>query len=268
MYKFAIMFNVLPGGDIEPIKWSKDNLQPNKSIIVLDESTQTIFLWHGKKQGLVARRTALRQADLLKALGYSFENVIIGMDTKTVKEIDYGKVNEDPETEQLYRELEVILTKEYRELEGNIVTFQIKDIEAAVSALKRGIGVKLKSKAKLKPKAKAELIKELSSETSQIVEQNKEVVSPTTSIFQAKERDFVLRSDRTDRLENIEHKLDFLLKEFNEFKRNFELPDFVKSVNAMKGVIKQGIFVSETPVYPSRDEFINEKLKEKKKDLS
>jgi len=63
MPNFALMFKVLEGGLIDPIKWSKDGFLPDTSIIVLDEDSESVYLWHGVQQGLVARRTALRQAD-------------------------------------------------------------------------------------------------------------------------------------------------------------------------------------------------------------
>ena len=83
----ALMFKVLEGGVVEPIKWSKDHLQPDSSIIVLDESSLSIFLWHGVKQGLVPRRTALRQAESLKGHGYTVGRTIIGRDIRVIKEI-------------------------------------------------------------------------------------------------------------------------------------------------------------------------------------
>jgi len=64
------MFDARPGGEIVPIKWSKNSFMPDTSVIVLDESSENVYLWHGAKQGLVARRTALRQAESLKGHGY------------------------------------------------------------------------------------------------------------------------------------------------------------------------------------------------------
>ena len=91
------MFNVLEGGVIETIKWNKSNFMPETSIIVLDESNETLYLWHGVKQGLVARRTALRQAESLKGHGYTVGRSIIGRDLKNIKEIDARKIGKVPE---------------------------------------------------------------------------------------------------------------------------------------------------------------------------
>ena len=110
----ALMFDVKEGGDSVPIKWDKANFQPDKSIIILSEETLSLFLWHGAKQGLVARRTALRQAESLKGHGYTIGKAIIGRDIKTLKEIDQRKIGRDPETDKLNGELQEILNKEFQ----------------------------------------------------------------------------------------------------------------------------------------------------------
>jgi hypothetical protein len=125
---YALMFNVLEGGVSEPITWGKENLQSDKNIIILDEGSSSLFLWHGAKQGLVARRTALRQAESLKGHGYTIGKSIIGRDIKELKEIDERKIGRDPETDNLNEQLQDILNRDYKELENYIVTFDTKGI--------------------------------------------------------------------------------------------------------------------------------------------
>ena len=91
------MFEAKPGGEIVSIKWGKNSFMPENSIIVLDEDSESVYLWHGVKQGLVARRTALRQAESLKGHGYTVGRSIIGRDLKSIKEIDARKVGKVPE---------------------------------------------------------------------------------------------------------------------------------------------------------------------------
>jgi hypothetical protein len=118
------MFNVKPGGEIEAINWTKDSFMPDTSIIVLDESSESLFLWHGVQQGLVARRTALRQAESLKGHGYTVGRSIIGRDIKVIKEIDARKVGKVPEDTDLNNELQGVLEKSFTILDNYIVTFQ------------------------------------------------------------------------------------------------------------------------------------------------
>ena len=127
--EFALMFNVLEGGVVEPIKWGKENLIPERSIIVLDESSQSVWLWHGSKQGLVARRTALRQAESLKGHGYTVGKSIIGRDIKIIKEIDQRKIGRDPETDKLNGTFEELLTRTHQELDNFVVTFSTAEIK-------------------------------------------------------------------------------------------------------------------------------------------
>ncbi|MFX1364859.1 MAG: hypothetical protein ACFFCE_07425 [Promethearchaeota archaeon] len=121
---FALMFDARPGGEIVPIKWDKNSFMPETSIIVLDEGSESVYLWHGAKQGLVARRTALRQAESLKGHGYTVGKSIIGRDIKSIKEIDARKVGKVPEDTKMNEELQEILDKKHTELENFIVTFQ------------------------------------------------------------------------------------------------------------------------------------------------
>lgn len=118
------MFNVLEGGVIEPIKWGKENFLPDTSIITLDETSESLYLWHGARQGLVARRTALRQAESLKGHGYTVGKSILGRDIKNIKEIDARKIGKVPEDTKMNEDLQVILDKTFTELENFIVTFQ------------------------------------------------------------------------------------------------------------------------------------------------
>ena len=120
----ALMFTVKPGGITEAINWSKECFMPDTSIIVLDESSEALFLWHGVQQGLVARRTALRQAEALKGHGFTVGKSIIGRDIKIIKEIDARKVGKVPEDTELNNELQGILGRNFTVLKDNVVTFQ------------------------------------------------------------------------------------------------------------------------------------------------
>ena len=128
----ALMFNVKPGGEVEAINWSKDCFMPDTSIIVLDESSESLFLWHGVQQGLVARRTALRQAESLKGHGYTVGRSIIGRDIKVIKEIDSRKVGKVPEDTELNDELQGVLDKSHTDLDNFIVTFQAGAVKPKV----------------------------------------------------------------------------------------------------------------------------------------
>lgn len=149
---YALMFNVLEGGVVEPIKWGKENLTPERSIIVLDESSQAVWLWHGSKQGLVARRTALRQAESLKGHGYTVGKSIIGRDIKTIKEVDQRKIGRDPETDKVNQEFAETLNKKCKELDNFVITFSITAVPSKVAKVEP----KPTPKPEPKPSVKAE----------------------------------------------------------------------------------------------------------------
>ena len=131
--EFAIMFQVLEGGVSEPIKWSKDNLTPDSNIIILDEGSSSLYLWYGAKQGLVSRRTALRQAESLKGHGFSVGKSIVGRDIKDLKEIDQRKIGRVPEIDELNDELQILLNRKFKPLDDYTVTFELEaDIPSAM----------------------------------------------------------------------------------------------------------------------------------------
>lgn len=146
------MFNVLEGGVSEPIKWGMDNLTPDRSIIILDESNQIVWLWHGSRQGLVARRTALRQAESLKGHGYTVGKSIIGRDLKVIKEIDQRKIGRETETDNYNEALQKVLTRDFKELDQFVVTFEM--VEGEKPAFKPVIREETKPSPIIKPEPK------------------------------------------------------------------------------------------------------------------
>jgi hypothetical protein len=157
------MFNVKPGGEIEAIKWSKDNFLPDISIIVLDEGTESLYLWHGVQQGLVARRTALRQAESLKGHGYTLGKSIIGRDIKIIKEIDARKVGKVPEDSELNKDLQSLLDQKFTELDNFIITFQAGTVTPlpTTPTLKKEQKVVVEPKAEFKPEPVSSVSKPL-----------------------------------------------------------------------------------------------------------
>ncbi len=165
MVQFGIMFNVLEGGVIDPIDWSKDQFQPDRSIIVLDESQMSLYLWHGTKQGLVARRTALRQAESLKGHGYTIGKSIIGRDIKELKEIDARKVKRVPLDTELNDELQQVLEKKHKKLDNFIVNFDLSGV-ASVTKPTTASSTKKEPKPAAKPEPKINLKPEIMSQAS------------------------------------------------------------------------------------------------------
>ena len=151
--EFAIMFQVLEGGVSEPIIWSKDNLTPDTNIIILDEGSSSLFLWYGANQGLVSRRTALRQAESLKGHGFSVGKSIVGRDIKDLKEIDQRKIGRVPEIDDLNNELQTLLNKKVKPLDDYTVTFELEaDIPSAVKPTPKPKPVpKVKPEPKITP---------------------------------------------------------------------------------------------------------------------
>jgi len=110
---YFLMLDVLEGGIVNPIEFNASNLQPERSILIMDEETQTVWLWHGAKRALVPRRMALRQAESLKGHGYQAGNAIVGRDLSKIVEIDARKIGREPETTELNDRLMALLNRNF-----------------------------------------------------------------------------------------------------------------------------------------------------------
>ena len=153
---YALMFDVLEGGVSQPIQWDKNNLTNDRNIIILDEGSSSLYLWHGTQQGLVARRTALRQAESLKGHGFTVGKSIVGRDIRMLKEIDQRKIGRDPETDKYNDELQEVLNREYKELDNYIISYASKDIEAVPTKTEPKQAPKPVIKEEIKPIAPIE----------------------------------------------------------------------------------------------------------------
>jgi len=249
--KYALMFNVLKDGEIEAIKWGRDGFMPNRSIILLEELTPAVWLWHGVKQSLVDRRIANRQAEALKGYGYKAKDTIIGSRTRIIKEIDQRKVGKDAETDQFDREFEELLNKKFEVIDDIIVAFQsgehgietsnlrpqavvnflpeqdIVTVAEPITAIKPDITQKPKVETSIsdtKPelqvipteangKLASKPFKPIKKQEFTFESQVQEIGASTTA---------EIVKNVLKRIEKMEFKLDNLIKEFKEFKATFK----------------------------------------------
>jgi len=166
---YAIMFQVLEGGVSEPIKWNKDSLTAESNIIILDEGTSSLYLWYGAKQGLVSRRTALRQAQALRGHGFTVGKSIVGRDIRDLKEIDQRKIGRVLEIDELNEDLQTLLNRKYKELDNFVITFELKEIVEPV--------------AKVIPKPEPKIVSKPVSKPEPVIEQETPKVVKTEMKF-------------------------------------------------------------------------------------
>ncbi len=158
---YALIFNVLKGGTLDPLKWGNEDFLPDRSVILLDEFTPAIWLWHGAKQGLVARRIAMRQAEALKGHGFVMDETIVGRDIKKINEIDERKVGRESETDSLNEGFQKILNRNYDKVDDYVVMFQLSESEMkivrpAIKSIKQGSKVETELESQPKASVKTE----------------------------------------------------------------------------------------------------------------
>jgi hypothetical protein len=251
--KYALMFKVSKDGEISPVKWSKDVFLPDQSIILLEEQTPAVWLWHGENQSLIDRRIANRQAEALKGYGYKAGDTIIGSRTRIIKEIDQRKIDRETEAIKLNEEFQGLLNKEISQLDEFIVIF--KEGEVATGKIELKPKTTLKEPSPVKTKIKAEGIK---TKTTEIMKsspadasikkeiEQEPITKPPKPPKQIRKPEFAFESqveeidlsqeqilfkkeidvkefsdiikNVTERLDTMENKLNGLVEDFKEFK--------------------------------------------------
>ncbi|MBD3255761.1 MAG: hypothetical protein GF383_11760 [Candidatus Lokiarchaeota archaeon] len=237
--KYALMFSVLQGGVIKPIKWGRENFQPDQSIIVLDEYTPAIWLWHGSKQSLVTRRIANRQAESLKGHGYTAGESIIGSQIRKVFEIESRKLGKDPETDEINEKFEEILNRKYSKVNEFIVNFSMEGEEEKIGKLKpRGKEFIEEKESDLRAeeasilKEKPKPVQNLSSSTKpkeepldikkaqyKFEKRVEEVDKPSTASKGTTQQEDLIQK-MLKRIDALENKVNNLTKSFEEFKKS------------------------------------------------
>ncbi|NVM18903.1 MAG: hypothetical protein HWN80_14400 [Candidatus Lokiarchaeota archaeon] len=238
--EFAIMFQVLEGGVSEPIKWSKDNLTPDNNIIILDEGSSSLFLWYGANQGLVSRRTALRQAESLKGHGFSVGKSIVGRDIRDLKEIDQRKIGRVLETDELNDELQTLLNKKFKPLDDYTVTFEL---EAEIPS-----AVKLVPKSQPERKIAPEPVPEPISKPEPI----KKVAIPQPKMIHASEYDTVVETPKV--AETIEKPIEKSAPVSVQKQTSFPESELALDIQAKIGFVIIGVLDHYDDIWISKKE--------------
>ncbi|HME52666.1 MAG TPA: hypothetical protein VKM55_10645 [Candidatus Lokiarchaeia archaeon] len=140
MGTFALAFEVSEAGECTEVNWSTEHFTDDKIVLILEELNNTVWLYYGKRMGLVKRRTALRQAESLRGHGYQVGKTIIGRQLEKIKEIDARMIDRVPEAKQDYDDLLALFDLPFRVVDGECVALnesggEIKSKPAPAPAL-------------------------------------------------------------------------------------------------------------------------------------
>ncbi|MHA1722067.1 MAG: hypothetical protein ACTSXW_03220 [Candidatus Baldrarchaeia archaeon] len=91
MAKFLAMLEI-EGGEAHPIPISTMHLSPDRTIIIIDEDEETMYLFIGRDVGLVSRRMAERVTQSIKTYGFKYGNTIIGKNCHNLVIIDEKEI--------------------------------------------------------------------------------------------------------------------------------------------------------------------------------
>ena len=213
--KYGLMFVVSKDGEVAPTKFGMTSFTPDRSVILLEEFSPAVWLWHGEKQSLIDRRIANRQAESLKGYGYKAAETVIGSKARTIYEIDQRKVGKESETTSLYEEFQNIISMKTTPLDDHIVIFQSGEakIRPRDKKIKKPSDI---SPPVQEPKALSEVISEKPQELG------KDIKPPIESESKS------IKSEVTSKTEKISESLEILDKP------EFEFESYVKELPPSK----------------------------------
>ena len=212
--KYGLMFVVSKGGEVEPTKFGMTSFTPDRSVILLEEFSPAVWLWHGEKQSLIDRRIANRQAEALKGYGYKAADTVIGSKARIIYEIDQRKVGKESETTLLNEEFQNLISMKTTPLDEHIVIFQSG--EAKIRLLDK----KIKEPSDISPIQEPITISQVISEKNQ--ELGKEIITPIESESKS------IKSEVSQKTEKISVSLEILDKP------EFEFESYVKELPPSK----------------------------------
>ena len=76
--RFLVMLKVLVDGSYAPIPFQKDFLSSDNALIVIDDLTETIWVWIGSLVSVVQRSIASRASNYIAKYGYSIDQFKVG----------------------------------------------------------------------------------------------------------------------------------------------------------------------------------------------
>ncbi|MHA1794443.1 MAG: hypothetical protein ACTSVI_17540 [Promethearchaeota archaeon] len=112
---FGVMFKVEVDGTINQVPWDPKWFDDDNIIIVLDEYNQLVWIYYGRRNGIVTKRKAYRQADSLRGHGYTIGNSIIGRNLTGIVEIDQRKIERLPDEKDKWERLQKLFTLAHHE---------------------------------------------------------------------------------------------------------------------------------------------------------
>lgn len=230
--KYGLMFVVSKDGGVEPTKFGMTSFTPDRSVILLEEFSPAVWLWHGEKQSLIDRRIANRQAEALKGYGYRAADTVIGSKARTIYEIDQRKVGKESETTLLNEKFQNIISMKTTPLDDHIVIFQSG--EAKIRPLDKKIKEPLDVTPPVQePKAISEVI---SKEPQEIGKDIKiPIESKSKSIKSEVSRKTEKISESLEILDKPEFEFESYVKELPPSKQEFakkEITLFLKAIES------------------------------------
>lgn len=91
MAKFLVMLEI-EGGEAHPIPISTMHLSPDRTILIIDENEEAMYLFIGRDVSLVSRRMAERITQSIKTYGFKYGNTIIGKNCHNLVIIDEKEI--------------------------------------------------------------------------------------------------------------------------------------------------------------------------------
>ena len=202
----------------------------DRSVILLEEFSPAVWLWHGAQQSLIDRRIANRQAESLKGYGYKAADTVIGSKARTIYEIDQRKVGKESEITLLNEEFQNIISMKTKPLDEQIVIFQSGGPK--VSTLDK----KIQEPLDISTVEESEVISQVISEKPQELDNNiiNSIESESKSIKPVISQKPEKKSESLEILDKPEFEFESYVKELPPSKQQFAKEEIILFLEAIE----------------------------------
>jgi hypothetical protein len=140
---YFLMLKVTPEKEVVPVKWLLSNLDESSASLVIDESSERLYLWIGESVDGITKAVARRRAADISSQGFRLENIShpigkVAAKKLEIVELAQGDVNKDFKVKEIFNDLKNLFRKKTELLEDGMLARSSVKIPEAKRDLREG----------------------------------------------------------------------------------------------------------------------------------
>lgn len=140
---YFLMLKVTPEKEVVPVKWLLSNLDGSSASLVIDESSERLYLWIGESVDGITKAVARRRAADISSQGFRLENMSHPIGKVTAKKLEVielaqGDIAKDFKVKEMFSDLKSLFRKKTELLEDGVLARSSVKIPEAKRDLREG----------------------------------------------------------------------------------------------------------------------------------